>query len=133
MHAGQKGILVAVGAGMPTEPGTLPLPKGAVEWSGATIAEIRTAQGITSLLPTAVPAKVPLCQYRAAIGSAAQAVIDANIANLAEPKQNQMSALWNYGNEITRKGTLAAYIVKVRSQTDAQMDADFRAASAIVP
>lgn len=79
--------------------------------------------------PPPVPAQVALWQARAAL--AQQGLLDAASAKVAASGNPVLTAVWEYGNVITRASPGLALLAGALGLTEAQVDDLFRAAAAL--
>ena len=126
---GRVANLVAVADGSDWEPelgAAIPAGDG-VEigwlWDGAAFAP-------PPVPPQPVPAQVALWQARAVL--AQQGLLDAASAAVAASGNPVLTAVWDYGNVITRASPGLAQLAGALGLTEAQVDDLFRASDAIV-
>lgn len=82
--------------------------------------------------PSPVPEEVTLWQFRAALRLSGNFErVQYALAQLSTPESILAAELFEYGNKITRRSTLASEIMRVLQVTDEEVDDLFRQADAI--
>ena len=82
--------------------------------------------------PSPVPEEVTLWQFRAALRLSGNFErVQYALAQLSTPESILAAELFEYGNKIARRSTLASVIMRVLQVTDEEVDALFRQADAI--